>query len=56
MSIKRAGSINSNEAASERRIGIALQALSTFGMIALLGRDWEERRHRERMEGERRRG
>ena len=36
-------------------IGIAVHALSTFGLIGLLGRDWEERRLKELMEEERRR-
>ncbi len=37
-------------------IGIAVHALSAFGLIGLLGRDWEERRLKELMEEERRRG
>ncbi len=100
MSTEPAGSINSNEAASEERarrrlasekgfyvhlvtyvvvitglfiinlltgpgrwwfvwpaigwgIGIAVHALSTFGLIGLLGRDWEERRLKELVEEER---
>lgn len=36
-------------------IGIAVHALSTFGLIGLLGRDWEERRLKELMAEERRR-
>lgn len=36
-------------------IGIAVHALSTFGLIGLLGRDWEERRLKELIEEERRR-
>ena len=37
-------------------IGIAVHALSAFGLIGLLGRDWEERRLKELIEEERRRG
>ena len=37
-------------------IGIAMHALSAFGLIGLLGRDWEERRLKELIEEERRRG
>ncbi len=36
-------------------IGLTIHALSTFGMIGLLGRDWEERRLKELMEEEQRR-
>ena len=36
-------------------IGLTIHALSAFGMIGLLGRDWEERRLKELMEEERRR-
>ena len=36
-------------------IGIAVHALSAFGLIGLLGRDWEERRLKELIEEERRR-
>jgi hypothetical protein len=36
-------------------IGITFHALSTFGLISLLGRDWEERRLKELMEEERQR-
>ena len=36
-------------------IGILFHALSTFGLISLLGRDWEERRFKELMEEEQRR-
>ncbi|HVE88716.1 MAG TPA: hypothetical protein VNA44_03370 [Burkholderiaceae bacterium] len=32
-----------------------IHALSTFGLIGLLGRDWEERRLKELMEEEQRR-
>jgi 2TM domain len=37
-------------------IGIAVHALSAFGLIGLLGRDWEERRLKELIDEERRRG
>lgn len=37
-------------------IGIAVHALSTFGLVGLFGRDWEERRLKELTEEERRRG
>lgn len=37
-------------------IGLTIHALSTFGLIGLLGRDWEERRLKELMEEEQRRG
>jgi hypothetical protein len=36
-------------------VGLTIHALSTFGMIGLLGRDWEERRLKELMEEEQRR-
>ena len=36
-------------------IGLTIHALSAFGMIGLLGRDWEERRLKELMEEEQRR-
>ena len=36
-------------------IGLTIHALSTFGMIGLLGRDWEERRLKELVEEEQRR-
>ena len=36
-------------------IGLTIHALSTFGMISLLGRDWEERRLKELVEEEQRR-
>lgn len=36
-------------------IGVTIHALSTFGMIGLLGRDWEQRRLKELMEEEQQR-
>ena len=36
-------------------IGLTIHALSTFGLIGLLGRDWEARRLKELMEEEQRR-
>ena len=36
-------------------IGLTVHALSTFGLIGLLGRDWEERRLKELMDEEQRR-
>ena len=36
-------------------IGLTIHALSTFGMISMLGRDWEERRLRELVDEEQRR-
>ncbi len=36
-------------------IGLTIHALATFGMIGLLGRDWEQRRLKELMEEEQRR-
>jgi hypothetical protein len=36
-------------------IGLTIHALSAFGMIGLLGRDWEERRLKELTEEEQRR-
>ena len=35
-------------------IGLTIHALSTFGMISMLGRDWEERRLRELVDEEQR--
>jgi hypothetical protein len=36
-------------------IGLTIHALSTFGLIGLFGRDWEERRLKELVEEEQRR-
>jgi 2TM domain len=36
-------------------IGIAVHALATFGLVGLLGRDWEDRRLKELMDEEQRR-
>jgi len=36
-------------------IGLTIHALSTFGMISVLGRDWEDRRLKELVDEEQRR-